>query len=696
MSVKTYNPRQSLSVAIRHHKANRLHEAEIVYRDILKLDPGNAEALHLLGVLMQQRGRHTTAQFLIQTAIKFDASKPDYHFHLAEVYRAMDKPESAIGSYKKAINLDSTEADYHFGLGVVLADLQRYQEAVNSVRHVLEINPNDAEAHNNMGNLLSELREFSKAIDHYHLSLQLRPDYTEAWFNLGLALEQSGQLDAALNALREAIRIDSSLVNVSLGMGRVLSKQGDYNHALKKYGEALARQPDLLEGLTGAGCALRNMGEFAKALEMFKRALTVDKTSVRLMIYIGDCLVKLDRFQEADVFFQDALSQDPNSAEAYFNLAVCYQAKGDFERATQFHRKALQIKPTLAQAVYSLAALDQNIEESLSITQLSELLDSNNLSDEDRVNFYFALGKAYDRRDDIKKAFENYKKANKIKAAFQPFDPQAFNAYVNRIIELFTGEIFDKRKFYGSQSELPVFIVGMPRSGSTLVEQIIASHPSAHGAGELSTIRSMVRSLSATLKSQTPAPDNVTEIDAALSCELADQYLNDLPAVPASVHRICDKMLGNFLRLNLIALLFPNARVVHCQRDALDTCVSCYLQNFAHGLRFTYDLEHLGLAYRAYRQLMNHWASELPLKMFHVQYETLVEQQETVSRELIDFCGLEWNGGCLRFHTHSREVKTASFWQVRQPMYQSSVGRWRRYQDFLAPLIESLGDTAET
>ncbi len=695
MSVKTFNPDQSLPTAIRLHQANRLHDAEAAYRDILKLDPDNAEALHLLGVLMQQRGRHASAVSLIQTAIKFDSSKADYHFHLAEVYRMMEKAESAKMVYERAIALDNTEPDYYFGLGAALTDLEEHEAAANAFRKVLQLNPQDTEARNNLGNVFSEMGRLEQAVECYRHALKCRPRYTDAWVNLGQVLEQSGQLDAAMDCYCTAIKIDSSLTGAYLGKGRVLTKQADHNQALKAFREVIARQPDSVEGLIGAGCILRDTGEFNKALETFQQASTLEKNNARLLIYIGDCLVKLDRFEEADKCFNDALSLDPDSAEAYFNLAVCYQAKGEFKRAAQFHHKALAINPALAQAAYSLFALGHDADESLSIERLTGLLSDATLGDEDRVNLHFALGKAYDRKDDVENAFENYRKANAIKAGFKRFDPQAFEDYIDRIIEIFTRDFFASRHGFGSQSEIPVFIVGMPRSGSTLVEQILASHPQIHGAGELSTVRSLMRGLSGTLKTNTPVPDNVAEIDTALSRTLADQYLNELPTVPEHIRRVCDKMLGNFLRLNLVTLLFPNARVIHCQRNPLDTCVSCYLQNFAHGLRFTYNLEHLGIAYRAYRKLMNHWASELPLKMFHVQYETLVEQQETVSRQLIGFCNLEWDDNCLQFHRHSREVKTASFWQVRQMMYQSSVHRWRRYQKFLTPLIETLGELAE-
>ncbi len=231
--------------------------------------------------------------------------------------------------------------------------------------------------------------------------------------------------------------------------------------------------------------------------------------------------------------------------------------------------------------------------------------------------------------------------------------------------------------------------------GDCLVEQIISSHPRAHGAGELNNMRVLIRRLPEIMGSDLEEPECIVRMSAELAERLAQEQLQKLSGLCAGADRVCDKMLGNFLKLGLIYLLFPNARIVHCMRHPLDTGLSCYFQNFARGLRFTYSLEHLGFAYRGYRRLMEHWRKVLPMRMMAVRYEELVCEQERVSRELIDFCGLDWDRRCLEFHRQSRGVKTASFWQVRQPLYHSSVGQWRLYEEQLAPLIDALGELVD-
>lgn len=310
-----------------------------------------------------------------------------------------------------------------------------------------------------------------------------------------------------------------------------------------------------------------------------------------------------------------------------------------------------------------------------------------------RAALHFALGRLLDRRDDIDGAFRHYHAGNRIKAALAPFDAAAHAAYTDRLIEIFDQRFFAERAGFGSPSERPVFIVGMPRSGSTLVEQILSCHPDVTAAGEHDEMRRIARRLPEAVESTARFPDCVAAITPDIAAGLAAAYLASLERLdppPGDARRVADKMLGNFLRLGLIALMFPNARVIHCRRDPLDTALSCYVQSFERGMRFTYDLAHLGIAYRHYERLMAHWRRALPLAMLDVQYEALVADQEGTSRQIVDFCGLDWDPCCLAFHEKERQVRTASFWQVRQPLYASSVGRWRRYEAHLGPLIEAL------
>ena len=271
-----------------------------------------------------------------------------------------------------------------------------------------------------------------------------------------------------------------------------------------------------------------------------------------------------------------------------------------------------------------------------------------------------------------------------------PFRPEDFTAYVDRVIATFTPELLAEKVEFGNPSELPVFIVGMPRSGTSLVEQIAASHPDVYGAGELDDMRRIAVALSARLGTSETYPEVVRRLDPITTRAIAEEHLAQLRTHSAAAARITDKLPINFHRLGLAAILFPRARLIHCMRDPLDTCVSCYFQEFAHGQPFAYDLGYLGRFYRDYERLMAHWHRVLPGKILDIPYEALIADQEGWSRKLIDFLGLPWDDRCLAFYKKERLVRTASFWQVRQPIYASSVGRWRHYAKHLRPLFEGL------
>ena len=303
---------------------------------------------------------------------------------------------------------------------------------------------------------------------------------------------------------------------------------------------------------------------------------------------------------------------------------------------------------------------------------------------------------AYDDAGDYDVAFGHYKAGNDLKKAASLYQADATSTYVDRVIATFGTEFFARMDRAGSQPELPVFIVGMPRSGTTLVEQILASHPQVHGAGELDYMRQITQALPERLApdsvgGQQTFPECAAKIDTALAERIAEEHLQHLREHSASALRITDKTPSNFLRLGLIALLFPKARIIHCQRDPLDTCLSCYFLRFGQGQAFAYDLDDLGRYYRDYARLMEHWRRVLPSPLLEVPYEALVADQEGWSRRLIAFLGLDWDDRCLAFYRSERQVKTASVWQVRQPVYASSIGRWRRYAKHLGPLFAALG-----
>ena len=329
-------------------------------------------------------------------------------------------------------------------------------------------------------------------------------------------------------------------------------------------------------------------------------------------------------------------------------------------------------------------------EDRAEIDTLEAALTREKLRDSRRANIHYALGKAYDDCGEYDKAFEHFEHANEIEARRYRFNRERHVIALQKVKDHFPAALFERFAGAGSTSERPVFVVGMPRSGTTLVEQIIASHPSVHGADELTMIQQCTDRLAAEFGSERPYPECIGDIDAATIARFADEYLAHLRTHSTSALRVTDKMPANFWHLGFIALLFPHARVVHCRRDARDVCVSNYFQQYAQAHHYTYKLADLGLYYSSYRSLMRHWRSVLPLRMYEIDYERLVEDQETQSKKLIEYCGLEWDERCLEFHKTRRTVFTASHWQVRQPMYRRSSQRWKHYESHMGELFEAL------
>jgi hypothetical protein len=348
------------------------------------------------------------------------------------------------------------------------------------------------------------------------------------------------------------------------------------------------------------------------------------------------------------------------------------------------------LNPLLAEAAYLLAANGEHEVSDRDMEQwLAHAVDPE-LSPEKRFHLNFAVAKAYERRRCYDAAFSHYQRANSIKSHLYPFDADRHTDYINRIMTVFTREFFEQRPDHGVGDDRLVFIVGMPRSGSTLVEQILSCHPNLAAMGEHPEMREIVRELPDLVAAGDAMPECCRGLSPEVSHELARRYLASMREAAAGAWRVSDKMLGNFLRLGVIALLFPRARVVHCVRDPRDTCVSCFTQNFHQGLRFTTDLSHLASFYRDYHALMAHWRRVLPLPIMDVHYEALVNDPEGISRKLVEFCGLHWDERCLTPQLAEREVATASVWQARQPVYTGSVGRWRRYEAHIGQLIEGL------
>jgi tetratricopeptide (TPR) repeat protein len=549
------------------------------------------------------------------------------------------------------------------------------------------------------------------------------PDYAEAQRLRGLIAHQQGRRDAAVKLIRRAAELQPTNPVHHHSLAGLLRVTGDSDGAIVAYRRAFALQPERLQNGLDLGDALAAAGHSEAALEVFvslaeKRPERVD-LHVRIATLVferGDPAAARARLEiaqqhapadadsqcelaaawaglgehvRAAVVCEAVLADSPEHARALAALGSACQQQGQFERAARLFEQALDRDPTLGW-VYTALMNDRGYRMTDErVAAMQRCIDNPRLSPATHSQVHFALGHYHDAQRAPHTAFAHFAAGNRLHARQNPFNAKVFDERIERILACCDRDFFAQRADLGLESEKPVFVVGMPRSGTSLVEQIIASHPRAHGAGELDDIGRMVREIAA-LSGGRRYPDGLRLLDGQTIADLAARYLGALDARAPQADRVTDKMPFNMLWLGLIALLFPNARVVYCRRDAMDNGLSCYFQLFSKGLRFAYDLEHLGRVYRQHERLMAHWAQHLPLSMLTVDYESLVADPETETRRLIAFTGLEWDARCLDFHRHDRAVRTASVWQVRQPVYRSSVERWRAYEPWLGPLRKHL------
>lgn len=647
------NADEPLNTARRHQAAGAPAEAEKIYRQFLQSNPNHPEALYLLGALVSQRG----------------------------------ETESAIDLIRQSIAAAPNHADAHRNLGLLLAKQGRLDESLDSFSRAVQLNPNDYQALRNAAKVLALQDKLDDALSAYRRVIQLKPDFAEAQLEFAYILSLQSRFQNALAAYSTALKIKPNLAAAHLGLGHIYRTMNLFDKALDSFRQAARLDPNLAEAHAGTAMVLAMTQKFNEALSAHARTVQLRPGSAIahevmgwIQLYKGDGSDAIDSFRSA-------LAADPNLQSAWNSLGQALLHQGQFEEAADCFRRILALHPKDVVARKHLLEASRKLG-SKQIQPLLDLIDQPNLSEDDRIVAEFALASAFDEAERYDEAFAHASSANALtkaqRAIFgQRYDHSAFRARVDQLIELFTPEFFARRRGWGDPSERPVFIVGMPRSGTTLVQQIAASHPDAFGAGELNNI--------ASLAAQFPVSDaSQWKVDAIRSA--AAQHLAFLRSLNPQAARVLDKLPANLHRLGLIAVLFPNARILFCRRDARDTCLSCFFHSFPVGNNFSSDLADCGSYQRENDRLADHWLRVLPLQMLEVRYEELASNLEPQSRRLIDFLGLPWHAACLEFHRAKNTVLTLSAWQVRQPIYQKSIGRWRHYQQHLGLLFKALGE----
>ncbi|MDH3673192.1 MAG: sulfotransferase [Gammaproteobacteria bacterium] len=556
--------------------------------------------------------------------------------------------------------------------------------AVHAVGAVLR----DAVAQHEAGDLQQAERLYRQVLKHV-------PNHAGTLHQLALLVHRCGRSKEAIDLLTRAVAAEPADAVGHNNLGNMLREQGRMKEAITAYRAAVRCRPDYITAHFNLAGIFNDEWALEAAEECYRSVLRLSPEDAEAWNGLGTVMQKQGRVPEAIEAYQTALRFEADYANAHNNLGLALQAQGDLKAANACYRKAIALEPDYAKAHENIVRSRRyGPADRDEIARLEALVGTPETSEEALMSLHFALGKVYDDCGAFEQAFSHYQAGNRLKRKTVKFKRERHIAEASDIIATFDRQFFERRTDFGDVSDLPVFIVGMPRSGTTLVEQIIASHPRAFGAGELHQVTNIAVGLRKRLHTHLPYPKCATMIDRSLAQSLAEGYLDYLKGAGGDALRVTDKAPGNFIHLGLIALMFPNARVIHCRREALDVCLSIYFQRFERGHNYAYDLSDIAVSYRQYERMMRHWREVLPLKIYEVQYEAQIADQEAVSRRLIDYCGLPWDERCLEYYKNKRAVQTASSWQARQPIYSDSVKRWKRYEKYLGELKEGLAQRA--
>jgi len=559
--------------------------------------------------------------------------------------------------------------------------------------------------------------KLEEAIEGYEQFLRMFPEHEDTHFHLGVALDERGRTECAIEHYEEAVRLSTSSDAVHRRLGDAYGKLEKWDQAIAAYRQAIAIQPEddysvvmlgnafiaaqrptetvllyeqALKRLPGnarlnrhLGVALLKLGRMHDAIDCFERSLELEPEDVSALADFARTLLQLGRAEEAIVPLEQAINAEP---EARIGLAMAFRQLGMKDDSVRQLEQLLALRPSCTEAHYHLSMIQP---EPGRIAPLEDILRDSDLSKSDAVYIHFALGNLYQSNQSFDQAFDHFEKANALQRDTFEYDADHYSRITDRQIQVYSSDFFDDKRGFGSDSELPVFIVGMPRSGTTLVEQVLSSHPLVHGAGELETIRGINHAIVRQLGTGQPPPECMSGIDRSIAEKHAAAYLGEVTRYCPSASRITDKFPGNYVAIGLIKTLLPEARIVHCQRNALDNCISLYCQYFPL-MPSSFELTELAKYYLDYQRLMSHWRKLFGDEIFTVQYEDLVADQERVSRQLVDYVGLDWDERCLDFEKNARNVSSPSNMQVRQPIYKSSINRWKHYESHLQPLIDAL------
>ena len=669
-------------LGVAHLKFGNVEKSLIAFKKVVKLNPNFSVGFNNLGSALSAQNKKNEAVKAYRKAISLNPSNAEAYYNMGNVLGKMGKLVKAIETYKTALSLQPNYAQAAYNLGIVFQNQGDLDAAIEAYKKVLSLDPSYVEAHFNLANALNEQGKLGRAIESYNKALSLKPDYAEAHCNMGTALKKQSKPEDAIKSYNKAIFLKPDCVDAYYNMSDILSGQGKSEEAIAAIKTAISLKPNFSNAYSNMGLLLKDAGKPEEAIAALKKAISLDSDNADAYNNLGVTLHSLNRHEEAIKAYRKTILLKPNFAKAFNNIGNVLKEQGKVDEAMEAYNQALSIKPDYALVHRVLSHLVKYKPGNPQIDQVEELLKRTDLDDGDLSHLHYALGKMKEDIGNISAAFENYVAGGRIQKKVLSYnleqDEYLFN---NTKIAALKIKSLQQLKPNKEVKHRPIFILGMPRSGTTLVEQIISSHPTVKGAGELPFLRRFGDPL--TIGDQGISLKNLQKV--------RDLYLLELGKLSDGKFFVTDKMPQNFLQIGIIMAALPESKIIHVKREPAATCWSNFKHNFStHGLGYSYDLVDTVSYFKLYQDLMHFWDLQYEGKIYHLDYDKLTSDFQAETRKVIEYLELGWNEACLFPHNNKRIVKTASQQQVREKIYKGSSQVWQKFEPYLKGAFKEL------
>ena len=674
--------------ALDQYSHGRIPAALATANQALSIDPDNPEILHIVGLLTRETGDETEALRLLTRSAQIAPELPHLHDAVGVTYAKRKQFDEAIAHFRRAIVADSTYSSAHYNMGNAHLGKREFTLAADAFLETLRLDKKAWEAWGNLGITLRCLGHLEDALECFDNALKINPDDFGARFNQAQVLLKLNRFEEAVDAYRSLLIDAPNRADIYNDLGSAFMGLGDMDEAIQSFKKATEIKPDFSSALANLGTAMSYQGYIQGPIQHFIKALEHDPQNLSIHCKLGHVLMDFGHLSEAEKCFELVHRNDPTREDALIGLAACSEKQGDYQTALTLIQPMLTDQRTSTNLGVLFARAQRRAKSPEKGIPLLRTMITQERSIPESVLLNYTLGDNLDAMGEYEAAFNAFKMANDLRD--EVYDGPEHSKEVDQIISAFPAESFGKRKKSTAPTGQQLLIVGFPRSGTSLVEQIIASHPKGHGSGEREELRLLTVSLAQHFKHThhwAQCFDKASQERIDLSTEWYQERVN---REAGDALQIVDKMPANYMYLGAAAQILPQARIIHCVRSPLDTCLSCYFKNFRSSYAFANKLNWLGHRYREYKRLMAHWSRALPLPILEVDYQEMVSDPERMIRRIISFTGLEWDDNVMQFHNTKRVVNTASYDQVRKPIYSTSVNRSDSYRPMLQPLVDAL------